>query len=91
MTINYGRSARIISVTSGKGGVGKTSLAVNLSVALARIGRHTLLADCDPGMANAAILLGLNPPTTIGDVLAARLHTPRSTTYWRAASTSRTL
>ena len=74
MTINYGRSARIISVTSGKGGVGKTSLAVNLSVALARIGRHTLLADCDLGMANAAILLGLNPPTTIDDVLAGRLH-----------------
>lgn len=69
MTINFGRQARIISVASGKGGVGKTSVATNLSVALARAGHRTLIADCDFGMANAAILLGLNPPTTIDDVL----------------------
>jgi flagellar biosynthesis protein FlhG len=73
MTRHFGRSARVISITSGKGGVGKTSLGVNLAMALARIGRRTLLADCDMGMANAAILLGMNPPVTIDDVIAGRL------------------
>lgn len=73
MTAHFGRTARIISVTSGKGGVGKTSVAVNLAAALARIGKRVLLADYDLGMANAAILLGLNPPVTIDDVLDGRL------------------
>ena len=73
MTMNFGRTARIISVTSGKGGVGKTSVAVNLAVALSKIGRRVLLADCDFGMANAAMLLGQNPPVTIDDVLDGRL------------------
>lgn len=73
MTAHFGRTARIISVTSGKGGVGKTSIAVNLSAALARMGRRILLADYDLGMANAAILLGLNSAHTIDDVLEGRL------------------
>jgi flagellar biosynthesis protein FlhG len=67
------RRARVISITSGKGGAGKTSLAVNLGVALGRIGRKTLIIDGDLGMADAAIMLGLNPVATIDDVLAGRL------------------
>lgn len=52
--------ARVIAFASGKGGVGKTNIAVNLSVALARMNRRTMLMDCDFGMANAAIMLGIN-------------------------------
>lgn len=64
--------ARTIAVASGKGGVGKTNVSVNLSVALAKAGGRTLLLDCDMGLANAGILLGLDSPWTIGDVLAGR-------------------
>ena len=64
------RNARVIAVTSGKGGVGKTNLSVNLSVALARLGKQAMLIDGDMGLANANILLGLNATATIADVLA---------------------
>jgi flagellar biosynthesis protein FlhG len=64
------RSARVIAVTSGKGGVGKTNVSVNLSVALARMGKQAMLVDGDLGLANANILLGLNTTATIADVLA---------------------
>ena len=53
--------ASSIVVASGKGGVGKTSLAVNLGLTLARQGRRTVLLDADFGMANAHILIGANP------------------------------
>jgi flagellar biosynthesis protein FlhG len=64
------RNARVIAVTSGKGGVGKTNISVNLAVALARLGKQAMLVDGDVGLANANILLGLNAPATIADVLA---------------------
>jgi flagellar biosynthesis protein FlhG len=73
MTAHFARQSRIVSLTSGKGGVGKTSIAVNLAAALSGMGRRTLLADCDLGMANAAMLMGLNSPVTINDVLEGRL------------------
>jgi flagellar biosynthesis protein FlhG len=62
-------SARMIAVTSGKGGVGKSNLSVNLAVALARMGERTLLVDCDMGVANAGILMGLNATWTLADLL----------------------
>ena len=65
-----GRNARVIAVTSGKGGVGKTNVSVNLAVALARLGKQAMLVDGDVGLANANILLGLNASATIADVLA---------------------
>ena len=65
-----GRNARVIAVTSGKGGVGKTNVSVNLAVALARLGKQAMLVDGDVGLANANILLGLNATATIADVLA---------------------
>jgi flagellar biosynthesis protein FlhG len=64
------RNARVIAVTSGKGGVGKTNVSVNLAVALARLGKQAMLVDGDVGLANANILLGLNSTTTIADILS---------------------
>lgn len=65
------RTARVIAVTSGKGGVGKTNVSVNLGVALARLGRRTMLVDCDVGLANANILLGVESGRTIADLAVA--------------------
>jgi flagellar biosynthesis protein FlhG len=51
----------VLSVTSGKGGVGKTNLSVNLAYCLSRMGRKVVLLDADLGLANVDILLGLAP------------------------------
>jgi flagellar biosynthesis protein FlhG len=51
----------LLAVTSGKGGVGKTTLSVNLSIALTRLGMRTTLVDADLGMANADVMCGLTP------------------------------
>lgn len=58
-----------IVVASGKGGVGKTSVAVNLGLTLARQGRRTVLLDADFGMANAHILIGANPQRFVMDAI----------------------
>ena len=63
---------RTIAVTGGKGGVGKTSVAVNLALALADLGQKTLLLDTDLGLANVDVLLGLSPRFTLADVVAGR-------------------
>jgi flagellar biosynthesis protein FlhG len=54
------RSVKVIAITGGKGGVGKTVLSVNLGAALARRGLDTMLLDADLGLANVDVLLGLN-------------------------------
>ncbi len=66
------RLAQAIAVTSGKGGVGKTNLAVNLAVCLARLGRRTCLLDGDLGLANADILCNLTPRLTLEHVINGR-------------------
>ena len=65
-----GRRARMISISSGKGGVGKTSLSVNLAVALAELGRRTVLVDADLGLANADVLCGMSPARRLDALLA---------------------
>ena len=51
-------NARVIAVTSGKGGVGKTNLTVNLAIALGITGQRVLVIDADLGMANVEVVLG---------------------------------
>ncbi len=58
-----------IAVTSGKGGVGKTNVVVNLAVALARLRHRVVVLDADFGLGNVDVLLGLAPPFHIGHVL----------------------
>ena len=58
-----------LAVTGGKGGVGKTCVAVNLAVALAKAGMKPLLVDLDLGLANADVLLGVDPQHTLHDVV----------------------
>lgn len=66
--------ATIISVASGKGGVGKSVVASNLAVLLARRGKQVVLADLDVGGANLHILFGLfHPPVTLTDFLSRRV------------------
>lgn len=60
---------RIITVTSGKGGVGKTNISVNLALQLARRGHRTCLFDADMGLANVNILLGLYPELNLADAI----------------------
>jgi flagellar biosynthesis protein FlhG len=60
---------RVVAVTSGKGGVGKTHLACNLAVLAARAGRRVLVVDADLGLANADIVLGIAPHYHLGHLL----------------------
>jgi flagellar biosynthesis protein FlhG len=53
--------ARVLAIASGKGGVGKTNMAVNLSLQLCLLGRQVILFDADLGLANADLLLGVQP------------------------------
>lgn len=63
------KPVRVIAVTSGKGGVGKTNVSVNLGVSLALMGRKVALLDADMGLANVDILLGMSPEYNLSHVL----------------------
>jgi len=67
-----GRRARILAVTSGKGGVGKTFMSANLAAALVRRGERVLVLDADLGLANLDVVLNLHPKTTLHDVFTGK-------------------
>ena len=67
---NKNKPVRVIAVTSGKGGVGKTSVSVNLGVSLASMGKDVLLMDADLGLANVDVMLGLRPRFNLSHVVS---------------------
>lgn len=70
MSVINGTPVRVIAVTGGKGGVGKTNVSVNLARALADAGQRVMLMDADFGLANVDVMLGVRPRKTITQVLA---------------------
>ena len=70
----FGRSFRVIAITSGKGGVGKSNITTNLALTLARDGRKVLLIDADLGMANCDVLMGLTPKHDLRHLLYEDVH-----------------
>ncbi len=67
-----GMRARILAVTSGKGGVGKTFVSANLAAALVRQGERVLVLDADLGLANLDVVLNLFPKITLHDVFTGK-------------------
>jgi flagellar biosynthesis protein FlhG len=65
-----GSNLRVLAVSSGKGGVGKTNFVANLAYALSKRGKKVLVVDADLGLNNIDILLGLTPEKHIGHVLS---------------------
>lgn len=63
------QSTRIITITSGKGGVGKTNIVANLGYALCRFGQRVLILDADLGLGNLDVLLGLAPEYNLSHVI----------------------
>ena len=62
-------SARVIAVTSGKGGVGKTSLSVNMALQFRELGKKVVILDADFGLANVEVMLGIRPQYTLADLI----------------------
>ena len=66
------RKTEVIGIASGKGGVGKTTLSVNLAVALSMMGKSVMLLDGDLGLANAQIALGCQASFNLSHVIAGQ-------------------
>jgi len=67
--IKQADKARIITVTSGKGGVGKTNLSVNMALAFARLGKKVIVMDADLGLANVNVMLNMIPKYNLYHVI----------------------
>lgn len=66
------KPVRVIAVASGKGGVGKTNVSVNVGISLVQMGQRVVLMDADMGLANVDILLGVYPKYNLSHVLAGK-------------------
>ena len=66
------KKANVISVTSGKGGVGKTSLALKLSRSLSKMGHKVLLVDCDYNLSNTGVKLGIPLNDNLADIIEGK-------------------
>jgi flagellar biosynthesis protein FlhG len=67
--LNSSRPVKVIAVTGGKGGVGKTTVSANIAVSIAAAGRDVMLVDADLGLANVDVLLGLHTRCHLGHVV----------------------
>src|ERR1700735_3624713 len=67
--LNSSRPVKVIAVTGGKGGVGKTTVSANLAVSIAASGRDVMLVDADLGLANVDVVLGLHTRFHLGHVM----------------------
>jgi flagellar biosynthesis protein FlhG len=63
------RSARVLTVTSGKGGVGKTNITLNMAIALSKMGLRVVILDVDFGLANIDVMLGMSTKYTLVDLI----------------------
>ena len=61
--------SRVITITSGKGGVGKSNLAINIAISLSRLGKKVIVLDADFGLANVEIMLGIRPQYNLSDLM----------------------
>lgn len=68
--VSRGNAMQVIAVTGGKGGVGKTNIAVNLAVSMSMEGLDVMLFDADLGLANVDVVLGMQPKYTLADVVS---------------------
>jgi len=80
--MNESKKNNVLAIASGKGGVGKTWLAVTLSHLFARSGRHVLLFDGDIGLANVDVQLGLTPQRDLSSVLSGRNTLKEAVTHY---------
>lgn len=62
-------TARVITVTSGKGGVGKSNMAVNLGISLRQLGKRVIILDADFGLANVEVMMGIRPQYNLADLM----------------------
>ena len=62
-------TARVITVTSGKGGVGKSNLSVNLAIQFRKMGKKVLIFDADFGLANVEVMFGAIPKFNLSDLI----------------------
>ena len=68
-SVNYGPKARVITVTSGKGGVGKSNTAINLAIQFKNMGQRVIILDADFGLANIEIMFGAVPKHNLCDLI----------------------
>lgn len=73
-TMSRSKPVKVIAVTAGKGGVGKSNVSVNLAVALAKLNKNVMLLDADLGLANVDIMLGLHTKYNLSHVIQGVCH-----------------